>query len=411
MMFWIALRNLRVRWLQTLLTALVVALATGIAILVPLISSGAQRGAAEATQVFDLLIAKKGSPTQAVLSSLFYQGAPIGNLPYSAFTKLERDPRTARVIPLGFGDNYAGFPIVGTSEKFFDQRLKRDAPPYFKLSSGTLFSKPFEAVLGFQAARASGLKVGSTYQTDHGIRPGEPDLDEEPTAAGTQGTKTHEPDHAQKYTVTGILAQTGGPADKAIFTPMDSLWEIHGVFTPEGREVTAMLYTPKAINGLYSVAQETNAGSAAQAVFPGQVFAQVRDFVLQGEAAYTALAGLVLVLAALTVWLSVFSGGLERQKGTALLRALGAGRGLVFGLVLLETFFTVALGLGLGIALGYFGSVVGGGVLGERLGFTLAAPRLEPDLLWRVATLLPLGLVAALIPAWNTARQSPLEHL
>jgi len=400
-MFWIALRNLRVRWLQTLLTALVVALATGIAILVPLISSGAQRGAAEATQVFDLLIAKKGSPTQAVLSSLFYQGAPIGNLPYSEFLKLEQDPRTARVIPLGFGDNYAGFPIVGTSEKFFDQRLKKDAPPYFKLSSGTLFAKPFEAVMGFQAARASGFKVGSTFQTDHGIQKGEPDLD-----GGTTEEK-----HTQKYTVTGVLEQTGGPADKAIFTPMDSLWEIHGVFTPEGREVTAMLYTPKAINGLYSVAQETNAGSAAQAVFPGQVFAQVRDFVLQGEAAYTALAGLVLVLAALTVWLSVFSGGLERQKGTALLRALGAGRGLVFGLVLLETFFTVALGLGLGIALGYFGSVVGGSVLGERLGFTLAAPRLEPDLLWRVATLLPLGLVAALIPAWNTARQSPLEHL
>ena len=403
-MFWIALRNLRVRWLQTLLTALVVALATGIAILVPLISSGAQRGAAEATQVFDLLIAKKGSPSQAVLSSLFYQGAPIGNLPYSEFVKLEQDPRTAKVIPLGFGDNYAGFPVVGTSKRFFEQRLSKTAEPYFQLSSGVVFQKPFEVVLGFQAARASDLKVGSTFQTDHGIQAGEPDLEEEPGAQ-----EEHKADHAPKYTVVGVLEQTGGPADRAVFTSMESVWEVHGVVTLKGREVTAMLYSPVSISGLYSVAQETNAGNAAQAVFPGQVFGQVREFVLQGEAAYTA--ALVLVLAALTVWLSVFSGGLERQKGMALLRALGAGRPLVFGLVLLETFFTVALGLALGIALGYFGSVVGGSVLGERLGFTLAAPRLESDLLWRVAILLPLGLLAALLPAWNTARQSPLEHL
>ena len=405
MMFWIALRNLRVRWLQTLLTALVVALATGIAILVPLVSSGAQRGAAEATQVFDLLIAKKGSPSQAVLSSLFYQGAPIGNLPYSEFVKLERDPRSARVIPLGFGDNYAGFPIVGTSEKFFEQRLSKSADPYFKLSSGAVFQKPFEAVLGFQTARASNLKLGSTFQTDHGIT-AERDLEEE----GHQG-EAHQADHAQKFTVLGILEQTGGPADRAVFVSLESLWKTHAIVVPEAREVTAILYSPVSISGLYSVAQEINAGTSAQAVFPGQVFGQVREFVLQGEAAYTALAALVLVLAALTVWLSVFSGGLERQKGMALLRALGAGRPLVFGLVLLETFFTVALGLALGIALGYFGSVVGGSVLGERLGFTLAAPRLESDLLWRVAILLPLGLLAALLPAWNTARQSPLEHL
>jgi putative ABC transport system permease protein len=401
MILWLALRNLRVRWASTAITVCVVALATAIAILVPLIANQAQRGAQEATQVFDLLISKKGSPTQAVISSLFYQGAPIGNLPYTTFLKLERDERSARVIPLGFGDNYAGFPIVGTSQKFFEQRLKPTFPPYFQLEQGNLFAKSFDAVLGAQTALSSGLKIGDTFTTEHGIHPGEPDLD---------GGVEHE-EHSQKYTVTGTLEPTGGPADRAVFTPIQSLWDIHGIKTDEAKEVTAILYTSKSINGLYSVAQETNASLEAQAVFPGQVFAQVKDFLSQGEAIYAALATLVLVLAALTIWLSVFSDGLERQKRVALLRALGAKRALVFGLVLLETFFTVALGLGLGIALGYFGSAVGGNLLGQRLGFTLAPPRLELGLLLKVLALLPLGLVAALPPAIRTARQSPLEHL
>ena len=147
------------------------------------------------------------------------------------------------------------------------------------------------------------------------------------------------------------------------------------------------------------------------AVFPGQVFAQARETLLQGQAAYAGLSVLVLGIAALTVALSVYTSSLERQRTVALLRALGAGRGTVFMLVLLETGLTVVLGVLLGFALALIVSSVGGNLLGARLGFTLAAPNLTWLLASRALLLIPLGLLAALPTAFQATRVSPLKNL
>ncbi|ADV67280.1 ABC transporter permease [Deinococcus maricopensis] len=396
MTLWVTLRNLRVRGLATLITTFAVALAVATALIVPLVTRQVERGAQDAAQVFDLLVTAKGSPTQAVLSSLFYLDVPIGNIPYAQYEHLRDDPRTARAVPLGFGDNYHGLPVVGTNAAFFDQRLKPGAPLYFRVARGRLFRAPFEVVLGPAAAQQAGLRLGSTFKSAHGLEEHE---------------GVEEEEHDAAYTVVGILAPTGGPADRAVFTSIESLWQIHGQLAPASRGVTAVLYTARALGDLYAVAQRVNARPDTQAVFPGQVFAQVRGFVLQGQAAYAALGVLMLLLAALTIWLSVHAAGLERARTVALLRALGAGRRTVFGVVLLETAVTVLVGLTAGVLLALLLGHLGGGVLAARLGFTLPAPNLDAPLLARVAWLLPIGLLAALPPALGAARAHPTRHL
>jgi putative ABC transport system permease protein len=398
MTLWITLRNLRTRWLATLITLLAVSLATATALVVPLLSRQVERGAQDAAQVFDLLITAKGSPSQAVLSSLFYLDVPIGNLPYSEYLRLKSDPRTLRAVPLGFGDNYRGLPIVGTDTHFFEQRLKPGEEPYFRVQEGQMFARPFEVLLGRQAALQTGLKIGDTFRSAHGL--------EDHRAQGVEADE-----HEATYRVVGLLAATGGPIDRAVITPIESLWQIHGQLSPGSRGVTAVLYTAARLNDLYSVAAQTNARPLAQAVFPGQVFAQLRGVVLQGQAAYAGLSLLMLMLAGLTVWLSVHASGLERARSVALLRALGAGRGTVFGVVLTETALVVLLGLGLGVLLSLGLGQLAGGILGERLGFSLPAPTLEPALLLRVLWLFPLGLLAALPPAIGAARAEPTRHL
>jgi putative ABC transport system permease protein len=162
---------------------------------------------------------------------------------------------------------------------------------------------------------------------------------------------------------------------------------------------------------LYTTVQRINAGGKAMAVLPGQVFAQARDVLAQGKAAYTGLSLLVLGIAALTVWLGVHAATLERQRTVALLRALGAGRPTVFGLVLTETLLTVTLGVLLGVGLALLVSGTGGQVLGSRLGFVLPAPQLTWPLALRALALIPLSLLAALPPAIGAARLSPLRYL
>lgn len=397
---WTALRGLRSRLGALLITVVAVALATATALVVPLVTRQVERGAQDAAQVFDLLVTAPGSGTQAVMSSLFYTGAPIGNIPERVYEELRDAPGTRRAVPIALGDNYLGFPIVGTTAAFFDQRVRPSDPPYFRIGQGGLFAREHDAVVGARVAREVGLRVGSTFVGAHGL--GEHHL---------EGEEEHDEAHSEPYRVTGILAPTGGPVDRAVLTPIETVWEVHGEDQAARREVTAVLYSADQLSGIYVTAQRLNAGRDAMAVFPGQVFAQARDVLLQGQAAYAALALLVLGIAALTVWLSVYTSGLERQRTVALLRVLGAGRGTVFALVLLETFLTVTLGVGLGLGLALFVSTVGGDVLGARLGFTLAAPQLTWALVSRTLLLIPLGLLAALPPAVVAARVSPLRLL
>lgn len=461
MIFWIGARNLRVRALATLFTVLVVSLATAIALVVPITLHQLDRGATEAVQVFDLLVTTKGSHTQAVLSSLFFLDLPVGNMPYVRYRELADDPRTLRAVPLGFGDNFRGYPVVGTTREFFSLRLNHEGPPYFRLRQGEIFEFPFQAILGARVAQATGLSIGDVFTTTHG-HIHIPDLEnvDVPHAHGHPTThreireeirrlqaslanlqdedrrfdlrqqlrseleRLHQIagmpqgdnwvdglQHAEEYTVVGILEPTGGPFDQAVLVDIESLWLVHGQFSDESRGVTAVLYTAEWLSDYYAVAQELNASPDLQAVFTGAVFAQVRSLVSQGQAAYAALSTLVLALAALTILLNLYAGALERRKSVALLRTLGAGRALIFTVVLLEAVLTVGLGLGLGVALSYLITVLGGSVLGMALGFALPPPVFDLSLLARVLLLLPLALLAALVPAYSATQESPLDHL
>jgi putative ABC transport system permease protein len=233
---WIALRALRARRGALLLTVLAVALATATALTVPLVSRQVERGAQDAAQVFDLLIAAPGSPTQALTSSLFYLDAPNGNLPASVYEDLKTSPGTRRAVPIGLGDNHLGFPVVGTSTAFFDQRIKPKDPPYFRVAQGRIFGTEHEVVAGARAAREAGLRLGSTFKGAHGLEEAEHHEDEV--------------EHEGVYRVVGILQPTGGPVDRALLTPIETIWEAHGQLTPASRQVTAVLSTSEQLAGI-----------------------------------------------------------------------------------------------------------------------------------------------------------------
>jgi putative ABC transport system permease protein len=253
LILWLVLRTLRNRFGPNLLTMLAVALAVGVALAVPLTLAGLREGAIRASSIFNLLVTAKGSPTQATLNTIFLQEAPVGNIPYSLYAKLKADARTQSAIPMGFGDNYNNFPIVGTNTDFFELREKMTDPAFYRLERGTLFSKPFEAVLGAQAARVTGLKFGDRFKAEHGVQ-----------------ALIEADEHAEEFMVVGILEPTGGPGDRGIYVDIRTIWQTHEGHgtTSEGhadehdaeREVTAVLYTPKRLGYVYQVASQLESG-------------------------------------------------------------------------------------------------------------------------------------------------------
>jgi putative ABC transport system permease protein len=396
---WLVLRTLRNRFGPNLLTLLAVALAVGVALAVPLTLSGLREGAIRASSIFNLLVTAKGSPTQAMLNTIFLQEAPVGNIPFALHAKLKADARTQSAIPMGFGDNYNNFPIVGTNIDFFELREKLTDPNFYRLERGTLFAKPFEAVLGAQVARVAGLKFGDRFKAAHGMQ-----------------ALIEADEHAQEFTVVGILEPTGGPGDRGIYVDLQTIWNQHAQTSSESREVTAVLFTPKRLGYVYQVASQLESGKylpgvSSQAVFPGQTVGRLLDLLGQGRVGYAVVGSLVLVLALATVAVNTYASALAGQRNLAILRAIGARAVTVIAVVLLESLVVTALGVLLGIGLAYLGTFVANLVLQQNVGLSLPILTLELGDALRVLMLLPVAVFFALFPALAASRRSPLERL
>jgi putative ABC transport system permease protein len=123
-------------------------------------------------------------------------------------------------------------------------------------------------------------------------------------------------------------------------------------------------------------------------------------------AALRAVGGLTLLVTMLVVANSVAMSIRERTVEIGTLRAVGFGRGRVLALVLAETTLLAGIGGTLG-ALAAYGAFEGGLVrLPAELGMTL---RSDISVVLRSALLaLPIGLLAALQPAWS-AVQRPIH--
>ena len=106
----------------------------------------------------------------------------------------------------------------------------------------------------------------------------------------------------------------------------------------------------------------------------------------------------------------------ERRRDIGLLRALGATRRTVIGIILTEGMLQGLLGSGIGLLLGYLMSVgvlkLAQGPISQFINVTLGMPVVSPGLVL-VSILLGVGVtvLAGILPAWNASHITPLEAL
>lgn len=106
----------------------------------------------------------------------------------------------------------------------------------------------------------------------------------------------------------------------------------------------------------------------------------------------------------------------ERRRDIGMLRALGATRRTVLGIILAEGLLQGLIGSALGLLLGYLLAVgvlkVAQGPISMFINLQLGAPVISPGLV-AVSIFLGVGVtvLAGLLPAWNASRITPLEAL
>jgi len=387
----VAVQNLYFRPVLTVVTCVVVGLAVAQATVVLLLARAVESGLVRASRPFDLLVGAKGSPTQLIMNAILLQEAPVGNIPLAYFDKLQRDPRVASAVPLALGDSAYGTPLLGAGLGLFELADPITRQPYFAVSQGRLFAQTFEAVAGSQAARR--WQIGDKFSSQHGF------------LAAAPG-----PAHAASYTIVGVLRPSDTPLDRALFVPLDSYWHLHETDEAAERQITVAMLRPTGLTAVYQLYQEINRDTVAQAVLAGQGMLRLFNILGQGESVLRLVSWLALVMGAATVFLVSYAVGAQRRRETAILRALGTGRWIVFTVGLAEALITAFAGVVLGILSGHMMAWYIAWKVHEASALAIR-PSCVPAEWGMGAAVLLLAAAAGLLPAVQSYRQDVASHL
>lgn len=423
----LALAQLKDRWVASALHVAMLAIGVAAATALLLFSVQSDQRLQRDARGVDLVVGPKGSPLQLVLSSVFHADVPAGNIPYEAVAQLDGDRRVRDAIPLGLGDTVGGFRIVGTRESFV-------ALYGAELSAGRMMAAEMEAVLGAEVAARLGLSLGDRFVGAHGLG---------------EGGAAHE---GHDYTVVGILAPTGAVIDRLAITPLESVWAVHDHGPIEGviggrqttapatpsddydhdhdhgdhdhahdhdhdhgpgeahdhedrpKEVTAILLRLNNPIAAPILRREINQRTAWLAARPADEATRLFALIGTGTDLLRAFAFLFIGAAALSVFATLLSALNERRGEVALLRAMGATRGDVFGVLIGQGLVIASVGTLMGLALGHGLIHVLAQASAQARGFGLDGSMVHPGEVWILAGGLAAGLLAALPPAIGAYR-------
>src|SRR6059036_3925879 len=292
--FTVAVKYLQGRFVASALTAFSVALGVSLIIASFLLTRGIKQGFIEGTTDYSLLVGAKGSPTQLVLNVVFRMDVPTPNISYGTYRDLQDDPRVEVAVPVAMGDAFQGYRYVATTGGYFAALPWRRKT--FAISQGRFFrddppeQPAYEAVLGADVARRTGLRVGDRF---------------------------HEGEEMAEYplTVVGILRSTDSADDRAIFISLASYWQMNEVSRKmQVKPLTAVLVRPKRMSDLAGLHRGFNVTAETQAVFPSAVLLNIFNLLSLAEEVLALLLVIVAIVVLLYLFVSMYSATLERKR-------------------------------------------------------------------------------------------------
>ncbi|MFN0257806.1 ABC transporter permease [Pedobacter ureilyticus] len=342
--FKISWKNIWSKPLNAALNILLIAFGTAILTVLLLASTQIEDKLDKNSKDIDLVVGAKGSPLQLILSSIYYIDFPTGNIPMKEAQKLMKNPFVKRAVPLALGDNYNGVRIVGTDSNYISLYG-------LKTESGKFWQADLEATIGANVAKEQNLKVGDTFFGGHGL---------------TEMKDEHK-DHA--YKVVGILAPQQNVTDNLILTGIGSVWKMHGDegetdehhdhegetdhAHDEDREFTSLLIQYRSPMAVAMFPMMVNQTTNLQAASPAQESTRLFSLIGVGIDTLQWFAVLIMFIAAISVFVNLYNSLKERSYDLAIMRTLGASKGKLFSLIILEGLILTLIGTIIGVVLGH----------------------------------------------------------
>ncbi|AOM76084.1 ABC transporter permease [Pedobacter steynii] len=374
--------------LSSALNIMLIAFGTGILTILLLASNQIAQKLDNNSKDIDLVVGAKGSPLQLILSSIYYIDFPTGNIPLKEAKELSRSPFVKRAVPLALGDNYNGTRIVGTDSNFVGIYK-------LKVQSGKFWEKDFETTIGSAVAESQHLKIGDTFYGAHGL---------------TGNSDVHK---SHQYVVAGILEPQGNVTDNLILTNIASVWKMHDDHEEteahehgdEGKELTSLLIQYRSPMSVAMFPRMVNETTNMQAASPAQESTRLFSLIGVGVETLQWFAVLIMLIAAISVFVNLYNSLKERKYDLAIMRTLGASRGKLFLIIIAEGIILTLAGTIIGIALGHL-ALQFIGAYQESSQARLSGLIFLKDEIYLFVAGLAIGIFAAIIPAIQAYRSN-----
>lgn len=441
-------KNITREWGSTVLSVLLTAF--GIAILLVIYISGDtfEKQLANNSKNVDLVVGAKGSPMQLILSSLYHVDNPTGNISLAEANKIAENPLIKLAVPISLGDNFKGHRIIGTDSNYLTLYE-------LKIKEGKIWNKSFEVVLGSEVARKNNLKVGDAIHSAHGLSPeahihddhpfqvvgilapsysvtdnliltnlasvwevhgisheGEHIHTEDEHDHDAHKVHNHDSDSDHDHDHTAHSAEDANHAshehaeqeeELVSEKPMNNgfiknmgqdMIEDHGV------EITALLLEYNSPAAISIIPRMINQSTHMQAASPAIESARIFSLLGVGLDSLEILAYAIMVIAALSVFISLYNALKNRRYDLAIMRTMGASRNKLFALIIVEGLTITLIGGIIGLFFGHLILAYIASQASQSADF-INAFQLYPFELIIVLGAVLIGIIAALIPAFK----------
>lgn len=449
---------------STLLSILLTAFGVAILCVIYITSDTFEKQLTNNTKNIDLVVGAKGSPLQLILSSLYHVDNPTGNIALTQARQLGENPFIEMAVPISLGDNFKGHRVIGTEPSYLELyglTIQNGAlwKNSFEAVIGSEVARKRGLGIGDEFFTAHGLsedghvhddhpfkivgileKSGSIVDNlilcnlesvwdvhglhhgdhDHAHEQGEPHADEHSHEDGHDHGHSHQDEHQHDHDHHTHDHKTHEHEDHVHHQddvhnheelvsekPNDMFVKSIGadMLEDRGEEVTALLIKYSSPAALGVIPRLVNESTDMQAASPAIESTRLFSLLGVGLDSLAILAYIIMLIAGLSVFISLYNALKERKYDLAIMRSMGASKTKLFGLVLVEGLVITFMGGIVGLLLGHGALYAIGQQTTESADFIEAFNIHGQELILVLAACL-LGILAAVIPAIKAYKTS-----
>lgn len=466
--FQLSWKNLRYKPLSTLLILVLFSLGVGLISLLLLVENQLRENFEKNLAGVNLVIGAKGSPLQLILSSMYHIDAPTGNITLKEARPFlnPKHPFIDQAIPISLGDNHKGYRLVGTSQDIL--KLYKA-----QVASGKVWERNFEVNIGANVAKELNMKIGDEFKSSHGfvdevdmkhdhaqafkvvgiLAPTGSVIDQllltttqsfwlvhehgEEEHQEDEGEEDHEHEADHDHDADKGHSEEDHEKDKHSEHEQDDHDHKAGeheehdhegddhdheaalnaipkpIFAEnDSAEITSLLIKFKALNfQTLNMQRNINENTDLQAATPAIEIARLYTLMGTGEQVLRLLAAVIIFVAGLSIFISLYSSLKERKYELALMRVMGAAQKKLFFLLITEGILLALMGFVIGTLLSHLGMQLLASFMKDAYRYSFTAFQFLPQEWFLLIGALLFGFIAAVIPAVQASRTDISETL